>query len=62
MTWLFDGNVLIAMMMPHHPHHERVHRWLATIRDDPFATCPVTEGTLLRLHMHSGRDPSAAAA
>lgn len=62
MIWLFDGNVLIAMMLPHHPDHHRVHRWLATIRDQPFATCSVTEGTLLRMHMQLGHDQSAAAA
>jgi len=28
----------------------------------PIATCPVTEGTLLRWHMQQGKDPSAAAA
>ena len=29
---------------------------------DPFATCAVTEGTLLRLHMRFAIDTSAAAA
>jgi toxin-antitoxin system PIN domain toxin len=62
MNWLLDGNVLVSMMLPNHPHHERVHRWLATIRADSFATCPVTEGTLLRLHMQFALDKSAAAA
>lgn len=61
MTWLFDGNVLIAMMIEAHPHHERVVRWMET-NPVPFATCSVTQGTLLRLHMLSAPDKSAAAA
>ena len=62
MTWLLDGNVLIAMLLPDHPHHERVHRWLAGIGKDRIATCPVTEGTLLRVFMMLARDPSPRAA
>lgn len=62
MTWLLDGNVLIAMMLAGHVHHHRVHRWLASIGESRFATCPITEGTLLRLHMQLANDPSAQAA
>ena len=62
MSWLLDGNILVAAMLPDHLHHERVHGWLATIKGDSFATCPATEGTLLRMHMIHGRDKSAAAA
>ena len=59
---LFDGNLLVAMTLPNHPHHQRVHRWLAAVRDRPFATCSVTEGTLLRLHIQFALDISIAAA
>ena len=63
MTWLLDGNVLVAMSLPGHPHHERVHRWLASIeKSDRVATCRITEGTLLRLHMRFSADQSSAAA
>jgi len=62
MTRLFDGNILLAMVLPDHPHHARTHRWLATIREEPFATCSLTEGTLLRLHMQFARDESAGSA
>lgn len=62
MTWLLDGNVLVAMTLPDHEHFERVHRWLATVQDAPLATCAVTEGTLLRLHMLHAQDKSPAAA
>lgn len=62
MTWLLDGNVLIAMALADHMHHPRVRRWRQETADDSFATCPVTEGTLLRLHMQYANDQSAKAA
>ncbi len=62
MNWLLDGNALIAMVLAEHPHHPRMRRWRQATRDDFFATCPITEGTLLRLHMQLARDRSAAAA
>ena len=62
MTWLLDGNVLVALRLDSHIHHERVHRWFATLRRDRFATCTMTQGTLLRVHMKTAADASAAAA
>ena len=62
MTWLLDGNVLVALRIDSHIHHERVHRWFATLKKDRFATCVFTQGTLLRLHMKTAEDSSAAAA
>jgi uncharacterized protein len=61
MTWLLDGNVLVAMAIDTHIFHERVRRWFDAL-PDPFATCSVTEGTLLRVHMKLAADASAAAA
>jgi len=63
MTWLLDGNVLVAMSLPGHVLFERTHRWLASLAAEDFiATCPVTEGTLLRLHMQQAGAPSPTAA
>ncbi len=62
MTWLLDGNVLVALQLDSHVHHERVHRWFASLRRDRFATCVITQGTLLRLHMKTATDCSATAA
>ena len=62
MTWLLDGNVLVALRVDSHVHHGRVHRWFATLRRDRFATCLLTQGTLLRVHMKTAVDTSAAAA
>ena len=59
--WLFDGNLLIALAVDTHEFHERVRDWFDSI-SDPFATCAITEGTLLRVHMKVAQDSSAAAA
>ena len=61
MTWLADGNVLLALLLEDHIHHERVHRWFSELREDRFATCPVTQGTLLRVHMRVSVGGTAAA-
>lgn len=62
MDWLLDGNVLVALRLDSHPQHTRAHRWFATLGPDRFATCNVTEGTLLRMHMRFASDSTAAAA
>lgn len=62
MTWLLDGNVLVALRIDSHVHHDRVHRWFARLGRDNFATCILTQGTLLRVHMKTAANDSAAAA
>ena len=62
MTWLLDGNVLVALRVDSHVHHDRVHRWFATLKRERFATCVLTQGTLLRVHMKTAADASADAA
>jgi len=47
--WLLDGNVLVALIIDTHEFHHRVERWFDS-QSDPFATCAITEGTLLRVH------------
>lgn len=59
--WLLDGNVLVALAIDTHVFHERVRQWFDSL-SDPFATCAITEGTLLRVHMKIAQDTSAAAA
>ena len=58
MTWLFDGNVLTALVLEGHVHHARVKQWMAgrSSTDNSFATCATTQGTLLRLHMMYASD------
>ena len=59
--WLLDGNLLVAIAIDTHEFHQRAQRWFDS-QTEPFATCAVTEGTLLRLHMKLAQDTSAAAA
>jgi len=62
-SWLLDGNVLAALAIASHPHHERCRKWLADWLDggNRFSTCPITEGTLIRLHTRYAEDASPAA-
>ena len=63
MTWLLDGNVIVALAWSGHPFHGRASHWLRTLpAGDMIATCPITEGTLLRIHMQHGFDRSSEAA
>jgi len=59
-TVLLGGNVLVALVLADHVHRERCRRWFSGVTT--FATCSVTEGTLLRVHMRCARDSSAVAA
>ncbi len=42
-TALLDANVLIALVVADHVHHDRAAEWLAA-SDLAIATCPITEG------------------
>ncbi|MBK9181348.1 MAG: hypothetical protein IPM45_17625 [Acidimicrobiales bacterium] len=53
MTVLLDGNVLVALAVEDHVHHEGAVRWFAA-DERPFATTPITQGTLLRLLLRTG--------
>lgn len=50
---LLDGNVLYALVDEAHIHHAAAARWFAA-QPGEFATCPITQGTLLRLAMRLG--------
>ena len=61
MTYLLDGNVLAALVIDSHVHHALAKDWFGRSKE-PFATCSVTQGTLLRVHMIMAVDKSPAAA
>ncbi len=61
MSWLVDGNAIIALVIKSHPHHARAKAWFEALTEI-FHTCSVTEGTFLRLHMMLAIDTTAAAA
>lgn len=48
MTVLLDANVLIARAIGDHVHHRRTEDWLAHL-EERHATCPITQGALLRM-------------
>lgn len=50
---LADGNVLVALTVHDHVHHGRATAWFDKEAPD-LATCPITEGTLLRFLMREG--------
>ena len=54
MTTLLDGNVLIALGDRDHVHHGATEQWFAARRQRAFATCPITQSTLLRHLMREG--------
>ena len=46
--YLLDGNVLVALADSAHVHHDAAVKWFASVAA-PFATCPITQGTLIRM-------------
>ena len=60
MTFLLDTNVLIALTVADHVHNEAAEEWLAEDKD--FATCPITEGSLVRLLVREGQSVPTARA
>lgn len=61
MTFLLDGNVLAALVIESHVHHRLAKDWFRQ-SSESFATCSVTQGTLLRVHMLTAVDKSPTAA
>jgi toxin-antitoxin system PIN domain toxin len=50
MTFLLDTNILIALAWRSHQHHRRAADWLVNVQS--FATCPITQGGLIRISTH----------
>jgi uncharacterized protein len=60
MALLLDANVLIALLSARHVHHGPARAWFADSAE-PFATCPITEGSLIRHIIRGGETASTAA-
>jgi uncharacterized protein len=58
-TALLDANVLIALVVAEHVHHDAAADWLA-LSDTRFATCPITQGSLVRFLVRMGQSAAAA--
>ena len=59
-TYLLDANVLIALTIKEHEHHERASTWMAGVNH--FALCPIVEGGLVRFFVRLGESAAAAVA
>lgn len=56
---LLDANVLVALLVADHVHHAAAENWFAGLSGN-FATCPITQGSLVRLLIREGQPLSAA--
>ncbi|MEL4504104.1 TA system VapC family ribonuclease toxin [Luteococcus sp. H138] len=51
-TVLLDANILIALTVREHDHHERSAAWLSSVPS--YAVCPIVEGALVRYLLRLG--------
>ena len=56
---LLDANVLIALVVDDHVHHVHADAWF-TASGTGFATCPITQGSLMRLLIREGQTAELA--
>lgn len=61
MTFLLDANVLIALVVEDHVHHTAAETWYAETAA-AIATCPITQGSLVRLLIREGQSAQSATA
>lgn len=59
MTALLDANALIAVVVAEHVHHDAAADWLSA-SDGEFATCPITQGSLVRFLIRAGQSAATA--
>jgi len=52
-------NVLVALAWPNHVHHARAASWFKAVREDGWATCPVTESGFVRVSSNARVIPDA---
>lgn len=57
-TYLLDANVLIALVLAEHEHHDRAARWILDV--EAFALCPVVQGSLVRFLLRLGETAGTA--
>ncbi|MCM6776501.1 PIN domain-containing protein [Nocardia sp. CDC159] len=59
MISLLDANVLIALTVDEHLHHDAAESWFSGTAER-FATCPITQGSLVRFLMRQGHSARSA--
>lgn len=62
MTTLLDANVLIALTVLEHVHHDAAEAWFTERGDGPVAVCPSTQGSLVRALVRGGLSAADAQA
>ena len=60
-AWLLDVNVLLAWLWPAHEAHKAASSWMHSHRQEPWATCPITEMGFLRIVTNPSFSPHAPA-
>jgi toxin-antitoxin system PIN domain toxin len=58
--YLLDCNVVIALATPQHTLNPRAAAWFR--KGYRFATCPITQGALVRFHLRAGAGATAESA
>jgi toxin-antitoxin system PIN domain toxin len=56
---LLDANVLIALVVDDHVHHGHAEAWFVAT-EAGFATCPITQGSLMRFLIREGQTAESA--
>ncbi len=56
---LLDGNVLIALSIEGHVHNTAARRWMVD-GEHRIASCPITQGTLVRAWLRAGGSGESA--
>lgn len=56
---LLDASLLIALFVADHVHHRAAERWYSS-GTGLVATCPITQGSLLRFLLREGASPDDA--
>lgn len=56
--YLLDANVLIALVVAEHEHHQSASIWVADA--DEFLVCPIVEGALVRTLLRLGESGHTA--
>lgn len=59
MSVLLDANVLIAVLIEDHVHHDAAAEWFSS-SNEGFATCPITQGSLMRFLLRAGQSAHTA--
>lgn len=55
-VYLLDANVLISLVNQSHLHHSRARDWFLRLNPQ-FATCPITQGALVRHYFRDTESP-----